>query len=303
MEKRPFGKTGLSVTPLGVGSAELGFLGISQTECDRFLGAALDAGINVIDSAACYKDAEEKVGRAIAGRRVQYVLITKCGHHVEPSDPPEWTPEVIRHSAQRSLKRLRTDHLDVLLLHSCPAEVLERDEIIEALLRCRREGLTRWVGYSGDNADAQTAIALGRLDVLQLSVNLCDQQAIDGILPKARAAGMGVMTKRSVANGCWRDMNKYSSFYAGYAEPYVQRLKAMGFTPDRLGFDGSWMELALRFTAWQPGVHVALVGGRTADNLPANVRIVEKGPLPESVIKKIRDAWKSSDDGSWTGQV
>ena len=89
--KRLLGKTLLPVSSLGFGTAEPGFLGVGQKECDALLNGVLDAGINVIDTAECYKDREEKIGKALSRRRSEYVLVSKCGHHVEEADGPEWT--------------------------------------------------------------------------------------------------------------------------------------------------------------------------------------------------------------------
>ena len=227
----------------------------------------LDAGIGVIDTAACYKDSEEKIGHAIGARRDDYILSTKCGHRVEDDDPPEWSAPLIRRSLERSLRRLRTDHVDLLLLHSCTLEQLSNDEMLAALAGARRDGLTRAIGYSGDNAPARAAVEMGILDALEMSISLCDQQGIERVLPGARERGMGVFAKRPIANACWRDLREYDSFYQTYAAPYAKRLKTMGFTPGSLGFDGDWSEMALRFTLGCDGVHCALLGGTTLDHI------------------------------------
>ncbi len=302
MEKREFGRTGLRVTPVGVGTAELGDDDVDQATCDRVLNAALDAGINVIDTAACY-GSEGKIGLAVGGRRDEYVLITKCGHSVEGLDAPKWSGAIVRQSIDRSLRQLRTDRLDVLLLHSCTADRLKDDGLIEALAGCKQAGKTRFVGYSGDAEAAGLAVTMDVFDCLETSVSLCDQQALDRHLPEARRRDMGVIVKRPLANAAWRDASAFAGFYADYARPYIERLKAMGLTPRSVGFDGGWAELALRFAIFQPGAHTAITGSTSPDHLRHNVRIVEQGPLPEPVVAAVRDAWARHDDGSWTGQT
>lgn len=303
MEKRLLGKTGLQVTPLGFGTAELGFLDIGQSTCDQVLNGVLDTGITLIDTAECYKAAEEKVGTAISHRRREYVLVTKCGHRVEDNEPPEWSPEGITNSAERSLRRLKTDHVDVLLLHSCPVSDLKRDELIQALLKIKEGGLARFVGYSGDNEDLEYAIQMGVFDCIETSLSICDQINLDGTLVRASAANLGVLIKRPLANSIWRDMTQYGSFYADYTAPYTQRFKAMGLTTQDLGFEGDWLELALRFTLYQPGVHAAIPGGKNLDHIRSNVALAEKGALPEGVVEGIRKAWKGHNDGSWKGET
>ena len=303
MEKRQLGRHDVYVTPIGFGAAQIGYLNLAVDEAAVVLNGVLDSGINVIDTAACYPNSEELIGATIAKRRDEYVLVTKCGHKTEESDPPEWSPEIIRHSAERSLRRLRTDHLDLLLLHSCDVDVLENDRVIEELVRCKRDGLTRLIGYSGENEAAEKAVAMGVFDCLETSISIADQQVLERWLLATYRAGMGVFAKRPVANTAWRDLSNYSEMYVNYSATYRERIRAMGLSPASVGFDGEWIEMALRFTAWQPGVSSILVGSRTPGHLEENARLIAKGPLPEAVVQAIRETWKRCDDGTWVGQV
>lgn len=301
MEKRELGRTGLMVTPLGFGAAELGFRNVSQEQSQRVLNGALDAGINVIDTAACYVDSEEKIGRSIGGRRDEYVLITKCGHQAG-LEAPEWSAKLIGQSVDRSLQRLRTDRVDVLLLHSCDAEQLRDDDMLAALLAVKQAGKARFIGYSGDRDRAERAVQMDLFDCLETSVSLCDQQVLDTYLPAARKRQIGVIAKRPVANACWKDLRDDPTYHE-YAKPYTERLAKMGFTPESLGFDGAWIELALRFTVHQPGVNTAIVGSTDTKHLAENVRLVGKGNLPDTVANAIRNAWHQNADETWTGQT
>lgn len=303
MEKRLLGKTGLEVTPVGFGTAELGFLEVHQSTCDHILNGVLDVGISLIDTAECYAAAEEKTGAAISRRRGEFVLVSKCGHRSEEGEPPEWSPEGITASAERSLRRLKTDHLDVLLLHSCSIEDLKRDDLISAFLKLKEWGITQYVGYSGDNEALEYAIHMGIFDCIETSLSICDQVNLDGILAQAVSANLGVLTKRSLANSIWRDMTRYGSFYDEYTAAYTKRFKTMGLTTQALGFDGSWLELALRFTVYQPGVHTAIIGGKNLDHIRENVALAEKGALPKEVVAGIRKAWIEHNDGSWKGET
>ena len=155
MEMSSFGNTDLKVSRLGTGLAEMGYeLTLDDvTEAGRVLNAALDGGINFLDTAASYQVSEELIGRTIAHRRDEYILATKCGGVHDGYEGVPWTAQTIRDSVDRSLTRMKTDHLDLLQLHSCSLEVLEKGEAIEAVLEAKRAGKTRYVGYSGDNAD------------------------------------------------------------------------------------------------------------------------------------------------------
>ena len=303
MEKRSLGKTGLQVTPLGFGTAELGFLDIPQPACDQLLTGVLDSGIALIDTAECYGTAEQKVGAAIAHRREEFVLVTKCGHRSEDNDPPEWSPEGITASAERSLKRLKTDHVDVLLLHSCSLDDLKRDDLISAFLKLKEWGYASYVGYSGDNEALQYAIQMGIFDCIETSLSICDQANLDGTLARANSANLGILIKRPLANSCWRDMTRYGPFYDEYTAAYTQRFNAMGLSTQSLGFEGDWLELALRFTVFQPGVHTAIIGGKNLDHIREDVALAGKGALPVEVVERLRKAWHEHNDGSWKGET
>src|SRR6516165_11571103 len=118
MEMRQLGKTDMRVSVLGFGGAEIGFEKAAAKTVADLLNSALDAGLNVIDTAECYLQSEELIGQAVADRRGDFWLFTKCGHPERPL-VEDWRPESLLRSIRRSLQRLRTDRLDLVLLHSC----------------------------------------------------------------------------------------------------------------------------------------------------------------------------------------
>ncbi len=299
IEKRPFGKTGLEVSVLGFGGAEIGFEGATQAQVRELLDAALDAGLNVIDTAECYAVSEELIGNAVAGRRDDFLLFTKCGH--ENDMKPDWSRESLLRSIERSLKRLRTDHLDLIQLHSCSLADLERGEVIEALETARQRGHARFIGYSGDGDAAAFAIRTGKFDSLQTSVNIADQTAVENTLPPARERGMGVIVKRPVANAAWR----YGK--DGPKEPYHQvyweRLRKLDYPFCALPL-GEAVGIALRFTLAQAGVSTAIVGTKQPGRWSENARMLaEKGPLPADEIAAIRKRWSEVAGADWVGQI
>ena len=224
MELRPLGKTGLDVSRLGVGTSEIGYqLEASQasTAAD-VLNAALDAGINLIDTAACYSISEELIGQAVSHRRDEFVLATKAGHAVDDGES-SWTAETVTRSIERSLRRLRTDRLDIVQLHSCGVDVLERGEVIEALQQARDAGKIRFLGYSGDNDAALWAVRSGHFDTLQTSFSLLEQSPLAELFPLVQEKQMGVIIKRPIANAAWGA----SSSPSGYADEYFRRYQKM----------------------------------------------------------------------------
>ncbi len=298
METRAFGGTGMAVGVLGFGGAEIGFDRAEQALVTRLLNSALDSGLNVIDTAECYLDGEALIGRAVGKRRGEYFLFTKCGHPDYPG-AEDWRPKSLLKSIQRSLKRLRTGHLDVVHLHGCSEEELRRGEVILALQAAKAKGYTRFIGYSGDSGAARCAVESGAFDSLQTSVNIADQESIDLTLPLAAERGMGVVAKRPIANALWRlDRPPANGFHVSYWE----RLRALGY--DFAGVDehAQAAAIALRFTLAVPGVSTAIVGTTKAGRWAENAAIAASGPLPLDRFEAIRSRWLAVADPSWVGQ-
>lgn len=295
LPRRPFGASGLVVSALGLGAGRLGGDDLDDAGAEAVLGAALDAGVTLIDSARSYGRSEERIGRflSVAGRRDAVVLSTKGGYGIPGI--PDWTGPCITAGVEAALARLRTDRIDVFLLHSCPVETLQRGEVIEALTAAVRAGKVRVMGYSGEGEALRWAARSGRFGALETSVNLCDQRVLDEILPAAGAAGLGVIAKRPLANAPWRFAERP---VGDYAEPYWERLQAMAIDPG----DTPWDELAARFAAFQPGVSVAIVGTAQPAHVSRAAAAVAKGPLPDARASLIREAFRRHDRG-WVGQV
>src|SRR5437660_52171 len=226
MEKRQFGNTDMQVTGLGFGGAEIGFEGATPDTVTRLLNGALDAGLNVIDTAECYPGSEELIGQTVSKRRKDFYLFTKCGHPDGYAAPDNWTPASILQSIQRSLKLLRTDRLDLIQLHSCSEEELRKGDVIAALKQARERGYARYVGYSDDSRAARYAVECGQFDTLQTSVSIADQEAIDRTLPIARQKNLGVIAKRPIANAAWRTGKKPDN---AYHHTYWERLQKLQY--------------------------------------------------------------------------
>jgi aryl-alcohol dehydrogenase-like predicted oxidoreductase len=297
MERRRLGRTDMEVTALGFGGSEIGYDGVGQATVTRLLNAALDAGLNVIDTAECYVDSEALIGRAVGGRRREYFLFTKVGHPRGWSSG-DWRPASILKSIERSLERLRTETLDLVQLHSCDTAELRRGDCIEALETARQRGLTRYIGYSGDGAAARYAVGTRRFDTLQISVNVADQEAIDGAVAAAREAGLGVIAKRPVANAVWTSKRRPGSYYVDYWE----RLRTLDYEFLKLPMEAA-VGTALRFTLSVPGVHTAIVGTTKPDRWRQNAALLAAGPLPARDYDAIRSRWAKTAKRSWVGQV
>lgn len=298
MEKRQFGKTDMMVSVLGFGGAEIGFQGVSVSDVETILNNALDAGLNVIDTAECYENSEEMIGKTVSGRRDDYHLFTKCGHE-KSFENGAWGKSQILSSIDRSLKRLNTDRLDLVLLHSCSEEELRKGEVIEALQEAKAAGKTRYIGYSGDSSAALYAIESGAFDALQTSVNIADQEALELTLPKAQEKNMGVIAKRPVANVAWKEKTKPEYFYI---QEYWERFQKLNYDFIN-GNLSDEVSKALRFTLSVPGVHTAIVGTTQKKRWQENAKMLESGRLPENEFQAIRKRWSEIAQRDWVGQI
>ena len=297
MERRRLGRTGLDVSVLGFGGSELGFERTDVGTVRRLLDEALDAGLDVIDTAECYGESESLIGQAVAGRRAEYHLFTKCGHY-DGTGQDDWRPASLERSIARSLERLRTDHVDLLQLHTCSEDELRRGDVLQVLERARARGQVRFVGYSGDGAAARYAVECGAFDTLQTSLNVADHEALTLTLPAARARDLGVIVKRPIANAAWRSGARPDNAYCHVYWERLQRLDYAFLTrpvPESIG-------VALRFTASIPGVHTMIVGTTKPGRWRENAALLAAGPLPPVELDAIRARWRDIADASWTGQ-
>jgi aryl-alcohol dehydrogenase-like predicted oxidoreductase len=299
MEKRKFGKTDMEFSVLGFGGAEIGYNpNQTQTDVDLLLNSALDAGLNVIDTAAAYKTSEEMIGEAVGKRRSDYYLLTKCGA-LDAFTRFDWSKKGILETIERSLRSLKTDYLDVAQLHSCDSEILRQGDCIEGLQRAQEKGYTRYIGYSGDREEAKLAIEMDVFDAFQTSVNIVDQTPIDGNVKLAAEKGLGIIAKRPIANAVWRHKEKPAD---SYHHEYWNRIEKLKF--DFLNKSTEEITaIALRFTMAIPGVDTMIVGTTRPQRWQENARYVAEGNLSNEEYEAIRNRWREVADENWVGMT
>lgn len=212
MDRRPLGLTGIETSVLGYGAFKIGRnQGIkyehgydlpSEDEAGRLLHAVLDLGIDLIDVAPAYGSAEERVGRHLEHRRDAFTLCTKVGETFEDGvSTYDFTPGAVRRSVRESLRRLRTDVIDVLLVHSdrADAERATDDDLVATLEDLRDAGLVRAIGFSGRTV-ASARLAMRWAQVLMIEYHPLDASHAD-VMSEARDAGLGVLVKKGLASG------------------------------------------------------------------------------------------------------
>lgn len=212
MVHRPLGKTGLAVAPIGFGAFKIGrnqkikyaqeYALPDEEAAARLLNAVLDLGINYIDTAPAYGQSEERIGRALAGRRSAYVLSTKVGEIFAAGvSRYDFSAAAVCSSVEASLRRLRCEYVDLLYLHAPAADlaVLQQTDVVATLHGLRARGLARFIGWSGQTP-AATEAALAWADVVMVEYHSEDRRHA-AVLDQARRANVGVVVKKALASG------------------------------------------------------------------------------------------------------
>src|SRR5499426_3936375 len=210
LPKRQLGRTGLQVTMLGYGAMELRGAprgrDVKDAQAEAILNAVLDAGINYIDTSIDYGVSEERIGRYIGHRRDEYLLASKCGCLVGAAPRGERSPHVftrenITTGVEQSLKRMKTDHLDVVQFHSSPsAQTLEDNGAVEALVDLKSAGKVRYIGMSATFPHLKDHIAMGVFDVFQIPYSAVEREH-ETAIAAASAAGAGIVIRGGAAKG------------------------------------------------------------------------------------------------------
>ncbi|MBM3219046.1 MAG: aldo/keto reductase [Candidatus Rokubacteria bacterium] len=289
LPRRHLGRTGLAVTMLGYGAMELRGAprgrDVTEAQAETILHAALDAGINYIDTSIDYGVSEERIGRYISDRRSEYYLASKCGCVVgaPPAPRGERNPHVftrdnILAGVEQSLRRMRTDYLDVVQFHSSPSrETLERDGALEIVLELKRAGTIRFVGMSGTLPNLPEHIAMGVFDVFQIPYSAVEREH-EALVTAAAKAGAGIVIRGGAAKGAPTAGKQAGVQWERWRQVHL----------DDLLDSMSPMEFILRFTFTHPDMHTNIVGTIDPEHLRHNVDVVRQGPLPPDVYAEAK---------------
>jgi aryl-alcohol dehydrogenase-like predicted oxidoreductase len=311
MQVRSFGSTALRVSEIGLGCARIG--GIFQQDPGGFanlLAAAYDAGIRFFDTADIYSQGESEtlVGKAFRRRRSDVVIATKAGYvlparrqliaRIKPLVRPLikaiglrrdklpaavrgtitqfFTPSYLKRALDSSLKRLGTDYVDLLQLHSPPRSVIERGEWLGALQDLKRAGKIRYYGLSCDAVDAaQAALRTPGISSLQVVINLLEPKAAADVLPGAERDNVAVIARECLANGLLvKDENEIDlkAFCSSPEQEAERRQRLTELRRNASERGVTLARLALDYVLEQKGVSVALVGARNREQLDGVLR-------------------------------
>lgn len=294
---RPLGTTGENVTVLGYGAMELRGQprgpAISDEDAGRLLNEVLDQGINLIDTSIDYGRSEELIGRFLAGRRDEYFLASKCGCPLSPPEgalppyPHDFSPDNVRAGVEQSLRRLRTDHLDLVQVHMSPARSeLEANGTVETLQELRHEGKVRFLGMSGTLPNLGDHLEMGVFEVFQIPYSAL-QREHESLILRAAERGLGTLIRGGAARGAPAADKDWRQGPLGQAEGEGRRRWEASGVEELLEGMGR-IEFVLRFTLSHPGLSSTIVGTSNRDHLRSNVAIAQRGPLPADLYEEAK---------------
>ncbi len=257
LRKRVLGRTGEKVTILGLGTAPIGEGPVEAQEAARIFGEVLDRGVNYVDTAHIYGNAEEALGLVLPKRRDKLFLVTKVSTH---------TAEGAERSLAESLRRLKTDHIDLVHIHSIGSKkidrVLAKDGALAYLLKQKQAGRIRFIGISGHNRPPNFVrmVKTGRIDVVMCVMNYADRNIYgfeQKVLPECRKQNVGVVAMKVYA-GIKGGFPNHKKGYVGCAT-----------TPELLPH-------AMAYALDLEGVSLAAVGPYTLEQAIQNVEFARK---------------------------
>jgi aryl-alcohol dehydrogenase-like predicted oxidoreductase len=297
MRYRPFGRTGLQVSVVGFGCWPMAgdrYGAIEDGEAIQAIHRALDRGVNCVDTAPAYGagHSEEVVARALEGRRKDVILVTKCGVRVPPPGQPGPLRDASRANIVReveaSLKRLRTNWIDVLLVH-WPDAATPIEETMRALDEVVASGRVRFVGVSNfTGAMLAECMRTRRVDVSQVGYHLLDRRQEHETFPFCRAEGIGVMGYGSLGHGLLTGAFTAATTFdpardwraggVAFGQPIFrgENLRTNVGVADRLRREVAeprgvpLSQIARAWVLGNPAISTALVGARTPAEVDAN---------------------------------
>ena len=304
---RTLGRTQADVTILGYGAMELrgGPRGpeIDDDVAGRLLNAVLDGGINLIDTSPDYGRSEELIGTHLGHRRDEFFLASKCGCPMEtPADVPppyphDFSPANVRANVEQSLRRLRTDRLDLVQVHLSPSvDQLRENHTVETLQELQKEGKIRFIGMSGILPSLPAQIAMDVFDAFQIPYSAV-QRDHEELITAAAATGAGTLIRGGAARGAPSAEKNWQTGPLSQPAGLGQRNWTASGIDDLLAGSGMTpMEFVLRFTLSHPYLSTTIVGTANPAHLESNIAIAEKGPLPADFYAEAKKCLQPADE-------
>ncbi|MGY2128140.1 aldo/keto reductase [Blastococcus sp. SYSU DS0617] len=305
MERRPLGRTGAEVGVVGLGTWQLGgdWGDVSEDDAADVLDAALDAGVDLLDTADVYGDgrSEERIRKALAPRSERPFVATKAGRRADPFEAAQYTPENLRAWIDRSRRNLGVDTLDLVQLHCPPPEVYSDQRVYDALDLFVEDGAIAAYGVSVETvAEGLTALQRPGVATLQVILNVFRRKPLEELLPAAARAGVGVLARVPLASGLLTGKYDESTTFAAddhrnfnrggeafdVGETFAGVPFEVGVAAARevaaIAGDTPTGAFALRWVIDQPGVTAVIPGARNVEQVRGNVAAAALPPLSDA---------------------
>jgi len=287
------GRTGLPVSRLSFGTAEIGFAyGIgsrplpTEDEAVTLLKYAVERGVTFFDTASYYGLSEERIGASGILNNEHVLVETKCAQFLEKGEyfTPAELEQKIRVQVTESLAKLRVDTLPILMLHGPSAEQIAAGELIDILKTLQREGLVRFTGVSTRGEESPlAALASGAFDVIQVAYSILDQRMSANVLTTAARANVAIVNRSVLLKGA---LTPLRSHLPSGLEPVQQRVQQAEHIAVAIGTD--LPTLAIRFALSNPHITTTLIGTNKKEHLDRAIAAVEAGPLSEEILTTLR---------------
>lgn len=293
LEQRRLGATGPTVTALGFGAMELRGTPhrnprhVEEGVVADVLNTVLDNGITFIDTSIDYALSEERIGRHIGHRRDEYVLASKAGCPLDhqPDATPggplvhDYSPANVRAGVEQSLRRLRTDRLDLVQLHISPSlETLREHDVLETLRDLRTEGKILAYGVSSTLPHFADHLTIEEFSAFQVPYSALEREHED-LIARAGELGFGIIVRGGIAQGGNRAKATRDGGSITWADAGLDDLLEPGETPQ---------SFLLRYTLTTPGVSTVIAGTADPAHVLDNVRAAQRGNLPDDVYTQAR---------------
>lgn len=318
MKYRTLGKTGYRVSEISFGAWAIGgtWGDVNDSESMAALNAAIDSGVNFIDTADVYGDghSERLIGKLLKDRSEEIIVATKAGRRLNPHEASGYTRQNIESFIDRSLKNLGLEALDLLQLHCPPSEVYEQLELFDGLDELKRIGKIKHYGVSVEKVDeALKAIEYDGVATVQIIFNAFRQRPAEFLFEKAQARDVGILARVPMASGLLTGkMSKESTFAADDHRQFNRQGEAFdkGETFSGVDFEaglkavdalrplvpkGATMaQFALRWILMHSAVSCAIPGARNVAQAEDNAAASDLDELSESSMGAIRSVYQKT---------
>lgn len=308
MKYRSLGKTGLEVSEIGFGAWAIGgnkhgnsYGPTNDKESLKTIRKAVELGCNFFDTADVYGHghSEKLIGEALEGEREDIIIATKVGgDFYNVGAGANFTRDYIRFAIEKSLKRLRTDYIDIYQLHNPNRQLISNGDMFETLKELKKEGKIRFYGISiFDPAEGLEAMKAGNVDAIQVIYNIFDQAPVPGLFPSAKERGVGIIAREPLANsfltGKYDFKSKFpagdirASFPDSHKRIMIKAVEKLNFLIEDKEI--TLPQAALKFVLANNAVSTVIPGTKTEYQAKENLKAGDGEGLTHEELSKIKE--------------